>query len=121
MNTGAGEVEVFKKIFKDYEKSTWYDEYLQWDPAEFDYTTSIWVPEELIWIPDITMSRGLNVNPAIPLEKRKVVISHTGKVKMYSPSIVNHYCKMGIQNGKLHPSMSPLKIGQLLALYFLEF
>lgn len=33
----------------------WSDYKLRWDPAEFDNVTSIRVPSEMIWIPDIVL------------------------------------------------------------------
>ncbi|XP_062489766.1 neuronal acetylcholine receptor subunit alpha-2-like, partial [Pezoporus occidentalis] len=36
-------------------KQEWSDYKLRWDPAEFDNVTSIRVPSEMIWIPDIVL------------------------------------------------------------------
>lgn len=33
----------------------WSDYKLRWDPADFDNVTSIRVPSEMIWIPDIVL------------------------------------------------------------------
>ena len=33
----------------------WSDYKLRWNPAEFDNVTSIRVPSEMIWIPDIVL------------------------------------------------------------------
>ncbi|XP_051868651.1 neuronal acetylcholine receptor subunit alpha-4 isoform X2 [Pristis pectinata] len=47
-------------------KQEWFDYKLTWDPAEFDNVTSIRVPSEMIWIPDIVLYNKVQwVPPAI--------------------------------------------------------
>uniref|UniRef100_A0A914W8B4 Neurotransmitter-gated ion-channel ligand-binding domain-containing protein n=1 Tax=Plectus sambesii TaxID=2011161 RepID=A0A914W8B4_9BILA len=33
----------------------WHDDFLTWDPAEFNGTTSITVPADMVWRPDVTV------------------------------------------------------------------
>ncbi|CAF4892106.1 unnamed protein product, partial [Rotaria socialis] len=33
----------------------WYDEFLQWDPADFNGIHRLNLPSKLIWLPDIVL------------------------------------------------------------------
>uniref|UniRef100_A0A914XM94 Neurotransmitter-gated ion-channel ligand-binding domain-containing protein n=1 Tax=Plectus sambesii TaxID=2011161 RepID=A0A914XM94_9BILA len=81
----------------DYLQS-WKDEYLTWDPAEFNGTESIRIPELLLWVPDIAMTESLTVTPLLPEEKRKAKIDYDGTVSLWSPAVITHYCKMKIRD-----------------------
>uniref|UniRef100_A0A914XLT3 Neurotransmitter-gated ion-channel ligand-binding domain-containing protein n=1 Tax=Plectus sambesii TaxID=2011161 RepID=A0A914XLT3_9BILA len=77
---------------------SWTDEYLKWDPAEFNGTQTIRVPELLVWMPDIVMTESLSMSLLLPEEKRKAKIDYDGTVSLWSPAVVSHNCDMEIDN-----------------------
>ena len=45
----------FVSYHTDYRFQMWRDEYLRWDPGDFANITGIYIPQTLIWLPDIVM------------------------------------------------------------------
>ncbi|KIH63981.1 hypothetical protein ANCDUO_05712 [Ancylostoma duodenale] len=40
-------------VLKEWLRMFWRDEFLTWNPAEYDNITEIKVPRSLIWLPDV--------------------------------------------------------------------
>ncbi|KAA8579631.1 hypothetical protein FQN60_006724 [Etheostoma spectabile] len=59
-------------------KQEWTDYKLQWSPSDFDNVTSIRVPSELIWVPDIAH------------------LFHTGRVRWVPPAIYKSSCSIDV-------------------------
>uniref|UniRef100_A0A4W3GI92 5-hydroxytryptamine receptor 3A n=1 Tax=Callorhinchus milii TaxID=7868 RepID=A0A4W3GI92_CALMI len=74
----------------------WKDEFLVWDPADFDELRQISVPTEKIWVPDIMINEfvELGKSPDIPY----VYVSHDGRVQNYKPIQVVAACSLDIYN-----------------------
>lgn len=41
-------------VLKEWLRMFWHDEFLVWNPEEFEGITEIKVPRSLIWLPDVT-------------------------------------------------------------------
>ncbi|XP_033028155.1 5-hydroxytryptamine receptor 3A [Lacerta agilis] len=74
----------------------WIDEFLQWNPREFDNITQMSVPTEAIWVPDILINEFVDVgkSPDIPY----VYILHHGEVRNLKPVQVVTACSLDIYN-----------------------
>ena len=35
---------------------TWFDEFVRWDPAEYDNSEIAWIPSNVLWVPDIVIN-----------------------------------------------------------------
>ncbi|KAI2651354.1 5-hydroxytryptamine receptor 3A [Labeo rohita] len=74
----------------------WIDEFLAWDPEEFDNVKQISIPTANIWVPDILINEFVDVgkSPEIPY----VYVGHTGLVRNYKPIQVVTACSLNIYN-----------------------
>ncbi|XP_004636553.1 5-hydroxytryptamine receptor 3A isoform X1 [Octodon degus] len=74
----------------------WTDEFLQWNPEDFDNITKLSIPTESIWVPDILINEFVDVgkSPSIPY----VYVQHQGEVQNYKPLQVVTACSLDIYN-----------------------
>uniref|UniRef100_A0A8C3JAR5 5-hydroxytryptamine receptor 3A n=1 Tax=Calidris pygmaea TaxID=425635 RepID=A0A8C3JAR5_9CHAR len=74
----------------------WTDEFLRWDPEQFDNLTQISLPVESIWVPDILINEFVDVgkSPHVPY----VYVSHHGEVQNLKPIQVMTACSLDIYN-----------------------
>uniref|UniRef100_A0A670YB93 5-hydroxytryptamine receptor 3A n=1 Tax=Pseudonaja textilis TaxID=8673 RepID=A0A670YB93_PSETE len=74
----------------------WVDEFLKWNPQDFDNITQMSVPTEAIWIPDILINEFVDVgkSPEIPY----VYILYNGEVRNLKPVQVVTACSLDIYN-----------------------
>ncbi|XP_073791440.1 5-hydroxytryptamine receptor 3B isoform X2 [Danio rerio] len=75
-------------------RQIWNDEFLVWDPDEFDGITEISLSSDAIWVPDLIISEFVDVgkSPVIPY----VYVNCSGKVKNYKPIQVVSACHLEI-------------------------
>ncbi|NXM66084.1 ACHA2 protein, partial [Serilophus lunatus] len=73
----------------------WSDYKLRWDPLEFDNVTSIRVPAEMIWIPDIVLSNNADGEFAVT-HMTKAQLSWTGRVQWVPPAIYKSSCSIDV-------------------------
>ncbi|XP_059566921.1 5-hydroxytryptamine receptor 3A isoform X1 [Myotis daubentonii] len=74
----------------------WTDEFLQWNPEDFDNITKLSIPTDSIWVPDILINEFVDVgkSPDIPY----VYVGHQGEVQNYKPLQVVTACSLDIYN-----------------------
>ncbi|XP_004466010.2 5-hydroxytryptamine receptor 3A isoform X2 [Dasypus novemcinctus] len=74
----------------------WNDEFLQWNPEDFDNITKLSIPTDSIWVPDILINEFVDVgkSPNIPY----VYVRHHGEVQNYKPLQVVTACSLDIYN-----------------------
>ncbi|XP_066109731.1 5-hydroxytryptamine receptor 3A [Saccopteryx bilineata] len=74
----------------------WMDEFLQWNPEDFDNITKLSIPTDSIWVPDILINEFVDVgkSPDIPY----VYVRHHGEVQNYKPLQVVTACSLDIYN-----------------------
>ncbi|XP_073511540.1 5-hydroxytryptamine receptor 3A-like [Phyllobates terribilis] len=68
----------------------WKDEFLQWNPRDFDNMTIISIPSENIWVPDIMISEFLDSGKS--LGHSFVYIKNTGLVKYQKTNKLSTMC-----------------------------
>ncbi|XP_019903558.1 5-hydroxytryptamine receptor 3B, partial [Esox lucius] len=73
-------------------RQIWTDEFLVWDPEEFDGITEISLSSDTIWVPDLIISEFVDVgeSPAIPY----VYVNSSGMVKNNKPIQVVSACDL---------------------------
>ncbi|XP_043918282.1 neuronal acetylcholine receptor subunit alpha-2 [Protopterus annectens] len=76
-------------------KQEWNDYKLRWNPADFDNVTSIRVPSEMIWIPDIVLYNNADGEFAVT-HMTKAHLFYSGKVKWVPPAIYKSSCSIDV-------------------------
>ncbi|XP_069802739.1 5-hydroxytryptamine receptor 3A-like [Dendropsophus ebraccatus] len=72
----------------------WKDEFLHWNPEDFDNMTIISIPKENIWVPDIMIREF--VDSGKPLGHSFVYIKNTGLIKYHKTNRVSTMCMFHI-------------------------
>ncbi|XP_074845131.1 neuronal acetylcholine receptor subunit alpha-2 [Carettochelys insculpta] len=76
-------------------KQEWSDYKLRWNPGDFDNVTSIRVPSEMIWIPDIVLYNNADGEFAVT-HMTKAHLFSDGKVKWMPPAIYKSSCSIDV-------------------------
>ncbi|NXL88565.1 ACHA2 protein, partial [Alectura lathami] len=76
-------------------KQEWSDYKLRWNPEDFDNVTSIRVPSEMIWIPDLVLYNNADGEFAVT-HMTKAHLFSNGKVKWVPPAIYKSSCSIDV-------------------------
>ncbi|XP_047603103.1 neuronal acetylcholine receptor subunit alpha-4 [Lutra lutra] len=76
-------------------KQEWHDYKLRWDPADYENVTSIRIPSELIWRPDIVLYNNADGDFAIT-HLTKAHLFHDGRVQWTPPAIYKSSCSIDV-------------------------
>jgi len=101
---------MLKKIVEyDYEKGiltslvwldfNWFDEYLQWNPADYNGIERIQLPPSKVWVPDIFLFNDVSghFGTDILSERPYLVVEANGDVRWIPPMILKTTCLHGDQ------------------------
>uniref|UniRef100_A0A3Q3X2N6 5-hydroxytryptamine receptor 3A n=1 Tax=Mola mola TaxID=94237 RepID=A0A3Q3X2N6_MOLML len=77
-------------------RQSWTDEFLVWNPEDFDDVKQVSLPTVNVWVPDILINEFVDVgkSPDIPY----VYVTHNGLVRNYKPIQVVTACTLNIYN-----------------------
>uniref|UniRef100_A0A3Q3DUY2 Cholinergic receptor nicotinic alpha 2 subunit n=1 Tax=Hippocampus comes TaxID=109280 RepID=A0A3Q3DUY2_HIPCM len=73
----------------------WNDYKLRWRPSDYDNVTSIRVPSQLIWVPDIVLYNNADGEFAVT-HMTKAHLFHTGAVRWVPPAIYKSSCSIDV-------------------------
>ncbi|KAG7471977.1 hypothetical protein MATL_G00103700 [Megalops atlanticus] len=76
-------------------KQEWNDYKLRWNPEEYDNVTSIRIPSELIWRPDIVLYNNADGDFAVT-HLTKAHLFHDGRIKWMPPAIYKSSCSIDV-------------------------
>uniref|UniRef100_A0A8C9QWN3 Cholinergic receptor nicotinic alpha 4 subunit n=1 Tax=Scleropages formosus TaxID=113540 RepID=A0A8C9QWN3_SCLFO len=76
-------------------KHEWNDYRLQWNPQKYNNITSIRIPSELIWRPDIVLYNNADGDFAVT-HLTKAHLFHDGKIKWSPPAIYKSSCSIDV-------------------------
>ncbi|KAL0967083.1 hypothetical protein UPYG_G00247580 [Umbra pygmaea] len=76
-------------------KQEWNDYKLRWRPSDYDNVTSIRVPSELIWVPDIVLYNNADGEFAVT-HMTKAHLFHNGRVRWVPPAIYKSSCSIDV-------------------------
>ncbi|XP_055507894.1 neuronal acetylcholine receptor subunit alpha-2-like [Leucoraja erinacea] len=76
-------------------KQEWDDFKLRWDPSEYENVTSIRIPSELLWRPDIVLYNNADGDFAVT-HLTKAQLFHSGRVKWTPPAIYKSSCNIDV-------------------------
>ncbi|XP_069802738.1 5-hydroxytryptamine receptor 3A-like, partial [Dendropsophus ebraccatus] len=68
----------------------WTDEFLRWDPLDYDNITVISLPSNIVWIPDVLIAEF--VSSETPPFRSFVYITNTGLVSYQKPMRISSMC-----------------------------
>ncbi|CAH1785033.1 unnamed protein product [Owenia fusiformis] len=88
---------------------TWKNEFLQWDPQDYDGINSIRVPIEKMWKPDIELENSVR-KPEMVLESLTIV-TNDGSVLWYPSMVITASCKRLDKTARRSRVNCPLKFG----------
>uniref|UniRef100_A0A8C0MPU4 Cholinergic receptor nicotinic alpha 4 subunit n=1 Tax=Canis lupus familiaris TaxID=9615 RepID=A0A8C0MPU4_CANLF len=73
----------------------WHDYKLRWDPADYENVTSIRIPSELIWRPDIVLYNNADGDFAVT-HLTKAHLFYDGRVQWTPPAIYKSSCSIDV-------------------------
>uniref|UniRef100_A0A3Q0R347 Cholinergic receptor nicotinic alpha 2 subunit n=1 Tax=Amphilophus citrinellus TaxID=61819 RepID=A0A3Q0R347_AMPCI len=76
-------------------KQEWNDYKLRWRPSDYDNVTSIRVPSQLIWVPDIVLYNNADGEFAVT-HMTKAHLFYTGKIRWVPPAIYKSSCSIDV-------------------------
>ncbi|TWW68920.1 neuronal acetylcholine receptor subunit alpha-2 isoform X2 [Takifugu flavidus] len=76
-------------------KQEWNDYKLRWRPSDYDNVTSIRVPSELIWVPDIVLYNNADGEFAVT-HMTKAHLFYNGKILWVPPAIYKSSCSIDV-------------------------
>ncbi|KAJ8400597.1 hypothetical protein AAFF_G00393660 [Aldrovandia affinis] len=73
----------------------WNDYKLRWNPQEYENVTSVRIPSELIWRPDIVLYNNADGDFAVT-HLTKAHVFHDGRIKWVPPAIYKSSCSIDV-------------------------
>ncbi|KAL4235547.1 Neuronal acetylcholine receptor subunit alpha-7 [Mactra antiquata] len=75
---------------------TWVDEYFWWDPVEFNNTPFLFIPQDEMWKPDITLKNSFKSFSGLGAKYLNVVVSSDGTVAWHPYQVLESTCAVAI-------------------------
>ncbi|KAE9414560.1 hypothetical protein Angca_002826, partial [Angiostrongylus cantonensis] len=79
-------------VLKEWLRMFWRDEFLVWDPVEYDNISEIKVPRSLIWLPDVTRIDLLDQSQPLSDDQSFVLLDHTGFIRHSVDQVLKVFC-----------------------------
>ncbi|XP_059082265.1 acetylcholine receptor subunit alpha-type acr-16-like isoform X1 [Tigriopus californicus] len=89
----------------------WKDEFLTWDPMDYDNLTQIHLAVGEIWKPDIFVYNSAESTKFDPYGQTHFLVSHTGNVLWVPPAHIKAFCKLDLRYWPLDTQECKLKFG----------
>ncbi|XP_022096682.1 neuronal acetylcholine receptor subunit alpha-10-like isoform X2 [Acanthaster planci] len=91
----------------------WRDDFLVWDPLDYDNITAINIPTRQIWIPDTVLydSADVDKEPGTGIMMTNAVVSSEGGVFWAAPAIFKSSCSLDITYFPFDKQTCPMKFG----------
>ncbi|XP_029646620.2 uncharacterized protein LOC115220613 [Octopus sinensis] len=70
---------------------SWTDEYLTWDPLEYNNISHMYIPKNKIWTPSLMMCNSVNEEDNSDIN-REVIVHSNGTVELWSLKYMETYC-----------------------------
>ncbi|XP_071953260.1 uncharacterized protein [Antedon mediterranea] len=91
----------------------WFDEFLTWDPSEYDNLSVVNIPANTIWLPDTVLYNSADVDgtPGNGVSSTYAIVRSDGLVYWPAPAIFKSSCKMDITYFPFDHQYCTLKFG----------
>ncbi|VDL61889.1 unnamed protein product [Hymenolepis diminuta] len=74
----------------------WTDSKLVWEPEDFGGVTALFIPSELLWLPDLLLYNNADGNYVIDI-MTKAIIYYNGTIRWTPPAIFKSSCPINVQ------------------------
>ncbi|VDN58347.1 unnamed protein product [Dracunculus medinensis] len=91
-------------------RQEWIDEKLSWDPKRYGGVNVLYVPYEMIWVPDIVLYNNADNNYNITIST-KATLRYDGVVTWEPPAIFKSMCQMDVRWFPFDEQKCHLKFG----------
>ncbi|MFH4973825.1 hypothetical protein AB6A40_000534 [Gnathostoma spinigerum] len=91
-------------------KQVWMDNKLSWDPKNYGGVSVLYVPYEMIWVPDIVLYNNADSNYNITIST-KATLHYTGEVTWEPPAIFKSLCQIDVRWFPFDEQRCHLKFG----------
>ncbi|VDK77809.1 unnamed protein product [Litomosoides sigmodontis] len=92
------EQNCFRKFSFESWQEYWKDDFLQWNPNDYDGATEIFLSSSDIWIPEFSLYYSHHFNQAVKLlSNNDVRVNYTGNVRYYLPYSTESLCKLDVK------------------------
>ncbi|XP_033102390.1 neuronal acetylcholine receptor subunit alpha-10-like isoform X2 [Anneissia japonica] len=88
---------IQKMTISSWYRLTWTDEYLTWNPGEYNNITSVMIDKHYVWCPDITLYNSIDDEFEHIKDSLKLIVSYDGSVVFSSPAIFHTFCKINVR------------------------
>ncbi|XP_075241423.1 acetylcholine receptor subunit beta-like 2 isoform X2 [Convolutriloba macropyga] len=93
------EVETQRVTLVFWMNMMWKDDFLQWDPKEYEDLKTVYINPNRLWIPDIVIANREDKNPIIEeVTQILAAVSYNGMVSWFKPMSVCVQCEMNTRN-----------------------
>ncbi|CAD6184221.1 unnamed protein product [Caenorhabditis auriculariae] len=91
-------------------KQVWTDKKLSWDPRSYGGVSVLYVPYEMIWVPDIVLYNNADSNYNITIST-KATLHFSGEVTWEPPAIFKSMCQIDVRWFPFDEQQCHLKFG----------
>ncbi|KAF8366410.1 unc-38 [Pristionchus pacificus] len=91
-------------------KQVWMDQKLSWDPRMYGGVSVLYVPYEMIWVPDIVLYNNADSNYNITIST-KATLHYSGQVTWEPPAIFKSMCQIDVKWFPFDEQKCHLKFG----------
>uniref|UniRef100_A0AC34QTD7 Nicotinic acetylcholine receptor alpha subunit n=1 Tax=Panagrolaimus sp. JU765 TaxID=591449 RepID=A0AC34QTD7_9BILA len=91
-------------------KQVWIDKRLSWNPRKYGGVTVLYVPYEMIWVPDLVLYNNADSNYNITIST-KATLHCSGRVVWEPPAIFKSFCHIDVQWFPFDEQQCQLKFG----------
>ncbi|XP_054754074.1 neuronal acetylcholine receptor subunit alpha-10-like [Lytechinus pictus] len=94
-------------------EQSWIDEYLTWNPDEYDNITAVHIPTTMIWIPDTVLYESADVEKELgnDVMLTNAKIFYNGTVFWQAPAIFKSSCSLSVEYFPFDQHSCKLKFG----------
>uniref|UniRef100_A0A914GR85 Uncharacterized protein n=1 Tax=Globodera rostochiensis TaxID=31243 RepID=A0A914GR85_GLORO len=90
-------------------RQSWMDLRLSWEPKEYGGVSALYVPHEMLWVPDLVLYNNADSHYNITIGT-KATISHTGQVLWEPPAVFKSLCQIDVQWFPFDEQLCQLKV-----------
>ncbi|CAJ0578204.1 unnamed protein product, partial [Mesorhabditis spiculigera] len=89
---------------------SWEDYKLHWDPAEYGGVEVLYVPSDMIWLPDIVLYNNADGNYQVSI-MTKAKLNYNGTVEWAPPAIYKSMCPINVEFFPFDQQVCEMKFG----------
>uniref|UniRef100_A0A914WYU1 Neurotransmitter-gated ion-channel ligand-binding domain-containing protein n=1 Tax=Plectus sambesii TaxID=2011161 RepID=A0A914WYU1_9BILA len=90
---------------------TWKDQFLTWDPKDFDGCTTVKVTSDQIWLPDIYLLNTLDIESISLTDTDYIDLSYDGQIRQLRKLKAQLSCVMAIGEFPFDTQICPITVG----------